>query len=167
MFKEASTYNNHHRPAGVHWNCDCLHQKVHGWCDSHQDHHHTCKPKAVDDSRGSWAAKTRDEAFRSGDKVALKTARTSLSCGIKMQNGHMLKKINNHFTDSRGHTEPVASHSGPSLTTSPRHRPCYDDPSLPDTLNHFYSRLKCRMTHLHKNCPHLPTTRRSVCLQPT
>ncbi len=31
----------------------------------------------------------------------------------------------------------------------------------------FIHGLKCRMTHLHKNCPHLPTTRRSVCLQPT
>ncbi len=31
----------------------------------------------------------------------------------------------------------------------------------------FIHGLKCRMTHLHKNCPHLPTTRHSVCLQPT
>ncbi len=37
----------------------CLHQKLHWWCDSHQDHHHTCKPESMDDSRGSWAAKNQ------------------------------------------------------------------------------------------------------------
>ncbi len=53
-----------HRPAWVHWNCDCLHQKVHWWCDSHQDHHHTCKPETMDDSRGSWAAKDQRRSIQ-------------------------------------------------------------------------------------------------------
>ncbi len=34
-----------------------LTSRVHWWCDSYQDHHHTGKPEALDDSRGSWAAK--------------------------------------------------------------------------------------------------------------
>ncbi len=45
--------------------------------------------------------KTRDEAFRSGDKAALKTARANLSCGIKNAKRSYAQKIsNNHFTDS-------------------------------------------------------------------
>ncbi len=45
--------------------------------------------------------KARDEAFRSGDKAALKTARANLSCGIKNAKRSYAQKINNHFTDSR------------------------------------------------------------------
>ncbi len=45
--------------------------------------------------------KTRDEAFRSGDKAALKTARANLSCGIKNAKRSYALKINNHFKDSR------------------------------------------------------------------
>ncbi len=45
--------------------------------------------------------KTRDEAFRSGDKAALKTARANLSRGIKNAKRSHAQKINNHFTDSR------------------------------------------------------------------
>ncbi len=45
--------------------------------------------------------KTRDEAFRSGDKAALKTARANLYCGIKNAKRSYAQKINNHFTDSR------------------------------------------------------------------
>ncbi len=54
----------------------------------------------------------------------------------------------------------------PSLTTSPRHRPVMMINPSPIHSTTFIHGLKCRMTHLHKNCPHLPTTRRSVCLQP-
>ncbi len=45
--------------------------------------------------------KTRDEAFRSGDKAALKTARANLSRGIKKAKHQYAKKINNNFTDSK------------------------------------------------------------------
>ncbi len=39
------------------------------------------KPWMTAEVRG--LLKTRDEAFRSGDKASLKTARDNLSCGIK------------------------------------------------------------------------------------
>ncbi len=45
--------------------------------------------------------KTRDEAFRSGDKTALKTAIANLSCGIKNVKRSYAQKIKDHFTDSR------------------------------------------------------------------
>ncbi len=54
----------------------------------------------------------------------------------------------------------------PSLTTSPRHRPVTMTHPSQMHSTPFIHGLKCRMTHLHKNCPHLPTTRHSVCLQP-
>ncbi len=66
--------------------------------------------------------KTRDEAFRSGDKAALNTARANLSRGIKNAKRSHAQKINNHFTDSRD-TRSLCKPFRPSLTTSPRHRP--------------------------------------------
>ncbi len=62
--------------------------------------------------------KTRDDAFRSGDKAVLKTARANLSCGIKMQNGHMLKKstITSQTAETHG---ACGKPFRPSLTTSP------------------------------------------------
>ncbi|KAL0195188.1 hypothetical protein M9458_008760, partial [Cirrhinus mrigala] len=53
----------------------------------HQDHHHTCQPEAMDDSRG--------------DKAALKTARANLSHGIKKEKHQYAQKINNNFSDSK------------------------------------------------------------------
>ncbi len=44
--------------------------------------------------------KTRDDAFRSGDKAALKTARANLSCGIKNAKWPYAKKKKDHFIDS-------------------------------------------------------------------
>ncbi len=67
------------------------------------------KPWMTAEVRG--LLKTRDEAFRSGDKASLKTARANLSCGIKNAKRSYAQKINNHFTDSRDTQEPVASHS--------------------------------------------------------
>ncbi len=57
------------------------------------------KPWMTAEVRG--LLKTRDEAFRSGDKAALKTARANLSRGIKNAKRSYGNKINNHFTNSR------------------------------------------------------------------
>ncbi len=56
MFKEAATYNNH---TDLQEYTETVTACIKKGIDdvSHQDHHHTCKPEAVDDSRGSWAAK--------------------------------------------------------------------------------------------------------------
>ncbi len=94
--------------------------------------------------------KTRDEAFRSGDKAALKTARANLSCGIKnVKRTYAQKSIITSQTavTNRACGKPFR----PSLTTSPRHWPVMmTHPSRmhPTTFIHG---LKCRMTHLHKN----------------
>ncbi len=84
----------------------------------------------------------------------------------KMQNGHMLKKstITSQTAETHG---ACGKPFRPSLTTSPRHRPVMRTHPSPMHSTTFIHGLKCRMTHLHKNCPHLPTTGRFVCLQPT
>ncbi len=83
----------------------------------------------------------------------------------KMQNGHMLKKstITSQTAETHG---ACGKPFRPSLTTSPRHRPVMMIHPSPIHSTTFIHGLKSRTTHLHKNCPHLPTTRRSVCLQP-
>ncbi len=53
----------------------------------------------------------------------------------------------------------------PSLTISPHHRPVMTTHPSQMHSTTFIHGLKCRITHLQKNCPHLPTSRRSVCLQ--
>ncbi len=85
--------------------------------------------------------KTRDEAFRSGNKAALKTARANLSCGIKNAKRSHAQKINNHFTDSRD-TRSLWQAIQTITDYKPPPQACDDDPSLPDTLNHFYSRFE-------------------------
>ncbi len=83
-----------------------------------------------------------------------------------MQNGHMLKKstITSQTAETHG---ACGKPFKPSLTTNPRHRLVMMTHPSPMHSTTFIHGLKCKMTHLHKNCPLLPTTGRSVCLQPT
>ncbi len=163
-FKEAATYNNHTDLHEYTENCDCLHQKVHWWCDSHQDHHHTCKPETMDDSRGSWAAKDQRWTFRSGDKAALKTARANLSCGIKNAKRLYAQKINNHFTDSRD-TRSLWQAIQTITDYKPPPQACDEDTSLPDALNHFYSRFEMQNDTPAQKLP-TPPNDRALCLSP-
>ncbi len=166
MFKEAATYNNH---TDLHEYTETVTAYIKKCIDDVTvtktiTTRANQKPWMTAEVRG--LLKTRDEAFRSGDKAALKTARANLSCGIKNAKRSYAQKINNHFTDSRD-TRSLWKPFRPSLTTSPRHRPVMRTHPSPMHSTTFIHGLKCRMTHLHKNCPHLPTTGRFVCLQPT
>ncbi len=166
MFKEAATYNNH-------TDLQEYTETVTAYIKKCMDDVTVTKTITTRANQKPWMTaevrgllKTRDEAFRSGDKAAVKTARANLSCGIKNAKRHMLKKstITSWTAETHG---ACGKPFRPSLTTSPRHRPVMMiHPSLIHSTTFIHS-LKCRMTHLHKNCPHLPTTRRSVCLQPT
>ncbi len=53
----------------------------------------------------------------------------------------------------------------PSLTTSPRPQACDDDPSLPDTLNHFYSRFEMQNDTPAQKQP-TPPNDQALCLSP-
>ncbi len=167
MFKEAATYNNHTDLQEYTETVTVLHQILHWWCDSHQDHHHTCKPEAMDDSRGFVAAKTQRWSVQIQEiKRPSKQQEPICSRGIKNAKRLYGNKINNQFTNSRD-TRSLWQGIQTITDYKPPPQACDDDTSLPDALNHFYSRFEMQNTHLHKNCPHLPATRHSVCLQPT
>ncbi len=122
------------------------------------------KPWMTAEVRG--LLKTRDETFRSGDKAALKTARgQSVLWYQKCKTVICSKNQQSLHRQQRTHGA-CGKHSGPSLTTSPA-QACDEDTSLPDALNHFYSRFEMQNDTPAQKLPHLPTTRRFVCLQPT
>ncbi len=102
--------------------------------------------------------------FRSGDKAALKTARANLSCGIKNAKRSYAKKKKSIIISQTAETHGACGKPfRPSLTTSPRHRPVTTTHPSQMHSTTFIHGLKCRKTHLHKNRPHLPMTRHSVC----
>ncbi len=101
MFKEAATYNNH-------TDLQEYTETVTAYIKKCIDDVRVTKTITTLANQKLWMTaevrgllKTRDEAFRSGDKAALKTARANLSCGIKNAKRSYAQKINNHFTDSR------------------------------------------------------------------
>ncbi len=163
MFKEAATYNNHtdlqqYTETVIACIKKCIDDvTVTKTITTHANQ----KPWMTAEVRG--LLKTRDEAFKSGHKATLKTARANLSCGIKNAKWtySMLKK--SIITSQTAETHRACGKPfRPSLTISPRHRPVMmTHPSQMHSTT-FIHGLKCRMTHLLKNCPHLPTTRRSV-----
>ncbi len=106
--------------------------------------------------------KTRDEAFRSGDKAALKTARANLSCGIKNAKRSHAQKINNHFTDSRD-TRSLWQAIQTITDYKPPPQACDDDTSLPDALNHFYSRFEMQNNTPAQKLP-TPPNDQALCL---
>ncbi len=121
------------------------------------------KPWMTAEVRG--LLKTRDEAFRSGDKAALKTARANLSCGIKNAKRSYAQKINNHFTDSRDTRslwqaiQTITDYKPPPQGLWWGHIP----PRCTQPL--LFTVWNAEWPHLHKNYPHLPTTG-ALCLSP-
>ncbi|KAL0160065.1 hypothetical protein M9458_043790, partial [Cirrhinus mrigala] len=85
--------------------------------------------------------KIRDEAFRSGDKAALKTAKANLSHGIKKAKHQYAQKINNNFSDSKD-TQSLWQAIQTITDYKPLPQASDDDTSLPDALNHFCSRFE-------------------------
>ncbi len=157
MFKEAATYNNHtdlqeYTETVTAYIKKCMDDvTVTKTITTHANQ----KPWMTAEVRG--LLKTRDEAFRSGDIAALKTARANLSRGIKNAKRSHAQKINNHFTDSRDTPFSVWMVCGkpfrPSLTTSPRHRPVMMIHPSPIHSTTFIHGLKCNDTPAQK----LPT----------
>ncbi len=166
MFKEAATYNNH-------TDLQEYTETVTAYIKKCMDDVTVTKTITTRANQKPWMTaevcgllKTRDDAFRSGDKAAIKTARANLSFGIKNAKRSYAQKINNHFTDSRD-TRSLWQAIQTITDYKPPPQPVMRIHPSPIHSTTFIHGLKCRMTHLHKNCPHLPTTRRSVCLQPT
>ncbi len=105
MFKEAATYNNH---TDLQEYTETVTADIRKCMDDVTVTNTITtranqKPWMTAEVRG--LLKTGDEAFRSGDKAALKTVAS------QMQNGHMLKKNQQSLHGQQRHTEPVAGHS--------------------------------------------------------
>ncbi len=120
------------------------------------------KPWMTAEVRG--LLKTRDEVFRSGDKAALKTARANLSRGIKNAKRSYGNKINNHFTNSRD-TRSLWQAIQTITDYKPPPQACDDDTSLPDALNHFYSRFEMQNDTSAQKLP-TPPNDQALCLSP-
>ncbi len=162
MFKEAATYNNH-------TDLQEYTETVTAYIKKCMDDVTVTKTITTRANQKPWIAadvrgllKTRYEAFRSGDKAALKTARANLSCGIKNAKRSYAQKINNHFTDSRD-TRSLWQAIQTITDYKPPPQACDDDPSLPDTLNHFYSRFEMQNDTPAQKLP-TPPNDQALCL---
>ncbi|KAK3548655.1 hypothetical protein QTP70_016405, partial [Hemibagrus guttatus] len=85
--------------------------------------------------------KSRDSAFRAGDKDALRTARARLSQAIKEVKRTHAQRIHVHFQDSE---DSRRMWQGIQAITNYKTTPsaCDSDASLPDALNDFYARFE-------------------------
>ncbi|KAK3550602.1 hypothetical protein QTP70_000679 [Hemibagrus guttatus] len=85
--------------------------------------------------------KSRDSAFRAGDKEALRTARAKLSRAIKEAKRMHAQRIHGHFQDSG---DSRCMWQGIQAITNYKTTPsvCDSDASLPDALNDFYARFE-------------------------
>ncbi len=167
MFKEADTYNNH-------TDLQEYTETVTAYIKNCIDDVTVTKTITTRANRKPWMTaeirgllKTREEALRSGDKAALKTARANLSCGIKNAKQSYPQKIYNNFTDS-GDTQSLWQAIQTITDYKPPPQACDDDTSLPDALNHFYSRFEIQNDTLARKLPTPPNDQalRSICLQP-
>ncbi len=162
MFKEVATYNNH-------TDLQEYTETVTAYIKKCMDDVTVTKTITTRANQKPWMTaevrgllKTRDEAFRSGDKAALKTARANLSCCIKNAKRSHAQKINNHFTDSRD-TRSLWQAIQTITDYKPPPQACDDDPSLPDTLNHFYSRFEMQNDTPAQKLP-TPPNDQALCL---
>ncbi len=164
MFKEAATYNNH-------TDLQEYTETVTAYIKKCIDDVTVTKTITTRANQKLWMTaevcgllKTRDEALRSGDKAALKTARANLSCGIKNAKRSYAQKINNHFTDSRD-TRSLWQAIQTITDYKPPPQACDDDPSLPDTLNHIYSRFEMQNDTPAQKLP-TPPNDQALCINP-
>ncbi len=164
MFKEAATYNNH-------TDLQEYTETVTAYIKYCIDDVTVTKTITTRANRKPWMTaevrgllKTRDEAFRSGDKAALKTARANLSRGIKNAKQLYGSKINNHFTNSRD-TRSLWQGIQTITDYKPPPQACDDDTSLPDALNHFYSRFEMQNNTSAQKLP-TPPNDQALCLSP-
>uniref|UniRef100_A0A3B1J4C9 Reverse transcriptase domain-containing protein n=1 Tax=Astyanax mexicanus TaxID=7994 RepID=A0A3B1J4C9_ASTMX len=96
--------------------------------------------------------RTRDSAFRVGDKVALRKARADLSRAIRVAKRAHTQRIHSHFKDTG---DARRMWQGIQAITNYRTMPssCERDASLPDALNNFYARFEAQNNMARKTMP--------------
>ncbi|KAK3532589.1 hypothetical protein QTP86_025355, partial [Hemibagrus guttatus] len=85
--------------------------------------------------------KSRDSAFRAGDKDALRTALAKLSRAIRESKRTHSQRIHGHFQSS-GDTRRMWQGIQSITNYRPAPPACDSDASLPDALNSFYARFE-------------------------
>ncbi|KAI4881601.1 hypothetical protein NFI96_007439 [Prochilodus magdalenae] len=95
--------------------------------------------------------KSRDEAFRSGDRLAYSAARRNLKKGIKEAKHSYKQRIEEHFENNN----PRSMWNGiKALTDYKTNTPqASDDTSLPDVLNQFFARFDNQNRGAHHTAP--------------
>ncbi len=163
MFKETATYNNH-------TDLQEYTETVTAYIKNCIDDVTVTKTITTRANQKPWMTAEvrrvlkRYQAFRSGDKAALKTARANLSRGIKNAKRSYATKINDHFTDSRD-TRSLWQAIQTITDYKPPPQACDDDTSLPDALNHFYSRFEMQNDTPAQKLP-TPPNDQALCLSP-
>ncbi|KAK3538721.1 hypothetical protein QTP86_014319 [Hemibagrus guttatus] len=87
--------------------------------------------------------KSRDYAFKAGDKDALRTARAKLSRAIREAKRAHSQRIYSHFQSS-GYTRRMWQGIQSITNYRPAPPACDSDASLPDALNSFYARFEAQ-----------------------
>ncbi|KAI2650776.1 hypothetical protein H4Q32_000841 [Labeo rohita] len=164
MFREAATYNNH---TDLHEYTETVTAYIKKCIDDVTvtktiTTRANQKPWMTAEVRG--LLKSRDDAFRSGDKAALKTARANLSRGIKQAKRLYAQKINNHFTNSKD-TRSLWQAIQTITDYKPLPQACDDDTTLPDALNEFYARFEMQNDTPAQKLP-TPPNNQALCLSP-
>uniref|UniRef100_A0A669CU71 Reverse transcriptase domain-containing protein n=1 Tax=Oreochromis niloticus TaxID=8128 RepID=A0A669CU71_ORENI len=87
--------------------------------------------------------KARDEAFRVGDEIGLRTARANLSRGIRKAKQDYTHKITSHFNDSK---DARSLWQGIQAITDykPAARSCESNTTLLNNLNSFFARFEAQ-----------------------
>ncbi|KAL0152345.1 hypothetical protein M9458_052068 [Cirrhinus mrigala] len=165
MFREAATYNNH---TDLHEYTKTVTVYIKKCIDDVTvtktiTTRANQKPWMTAEDRG--LLKTRDDAFRSGDKAALKTARANLYHGIK-QAKRLYAQKNNHFTDSKD-TRSLWQAIQTITDYKPLPQTCDDDTTLPDALNEFYTRFEMQNDTPAQKLPTTPNNQALCLLHPT
>ncbi len=88
-----------------------------------------------------WSSNNHKNTPHAQIQPSKQPSRANLSCGIKNAKRSYAKKINDHFTDSRD-TQSLWQAIQTITDYKPPPQACDDDTSLPDALNHFYSRFE-------------------------
>ncbi|XP_048854489.1 uncharacterized protein LOC125722376 [Brienomyrus brachyistius] len=106
--------------------------------------------------------RTRDTAFKSGDKAALRTTRANLSSAIRAAKRAHAQNLLSHFKDTR---DVRCMWQGIQAITNYRASPpaCDDEASLPDVLNNFYAQFEAQnIMAVRKSIP--PPNDQVLCL---
>ena len=163
MFKQAATHNNHiDNEELTDTVCSYIRK-----CTDDVTHTKTIITRA---NKKPWLTgavhrllRARDKAFRAGDRIGLRTARASLSRGIRRAKQDYSKKITSHFKDSRD-TRSLWQGIQSITDYKPASQTCDDNISLLNDLNSFYARFEATNHTSPQKTPPPPTTRLCACL---